>query len=101
MQSSQESVETRLVDSQESDISVAAASQSSNDVDTSSETSSDDAGDMEWKTDVKLDGISVHDFDDTGCGPTHNLGLDAGPLDYFALFYDTDFVAMIVTETNR
>ena len=101
MQSSQESVETRLVDSQESDTSVAAASESGDDVETSSKSSSDDDVDMDWKTNVNLDGITIHNFDDAGCGPTHDLGLDAGPLDYFSLFYDYDFVSMIVTETNR
>ena len=92
------SQETGLVDSQESNISVLNESQISSD-ESSSESEAEMDEEMTWGTDFT--NINVTDFDDRFCGPSQDLGRNAGPLEYFSLFYDADFVSLIVTETNR
>ena len=98
MEFSQGSQESGLIGSQESDISVINESQlSSNDESSSSESE----GDMDeiWGTDFT--DVNITEFDDQFSGPSQDLGPNKGPLDYFSLFYDADFVSLIVTETNR
>ena len=88
-----------MENSQESDISVGLLSQST--LDSQNASQDDDAmpDDPIWGTDFT--GLTSVAFDDSASGPNHPLGLTAGPLDFFSLFWDADIVSLIVTETNR